>query len=92
VGYAGEERVYRTGVALLDLEDPARVIARAPHPILEPETEYEKVGDVPNVVFPQGALVRDGQLYIYYGAADKVCCLATARLDALVDHVLSASS
>jgi predicted GH43/DUF377 family glycosyl hydrolase len=80
--------VYRAGVAMLDLENPARVIARAPSPILEPEMEYERVGDVNNVVFPQGAVVRNGTLYVYYGAADKVCCLATAPLDDLVDFVM----
>jgi len=89
--YHGKDRqaIYHAGVALLDLEDPARVIARSPYPILEPEEEYERVGDVDNVVFPQGAVVKDGTLYVYYGAADKVCCLATANLDDLVTFVLS---
>ena len=81
--------VYRAGAALLDLEDPARVIARSPHPILEPEEEYEKVGDVPNVVFPEGAVVRDGTLYVYYGGADRCCCLATAALDDLLGCLLA---
>ncbi len=81
--------VYRAGAALLDLEDPGRVIARSPYPILEPEKEYERVGDVPNVVFPEGAAVRDGTLYVYYGGADKCCCLATAALDDLLGHLLT---
>ena len=81
--------VYRAGAALLDLEDPARVIARSPHPILEPEEEYERVGDVPNVVFPEGAVVRDGTLYVYYGGADRCCCLATAALDDLLGYLLA---
>ncbi|MFQ5796562.1 MAG: glycosidase [Candidatus Bipolaricaulia bacterium] len=81
--------IYRAGIALLDLEDPARVIARLPHPVLEPEMEYEKVGDVPNVVFPEGALVKDGELYVYYGGADKTCCLATAKLVDLLDYLKS---
>ncbi len=84
-----DQAVYRVGVALLDLDDPTRVIARSPHPILEPEAEFERVGDVNNVVFPQGAVLKDGVLYVYYGAADKVCCLATARLDDLLDFVLT---
>jgi len=79
-----EDRVYRAGVALLDLENPQRVLARLTDPILEPLASYEKEGDVPNVVFPTGALLRDGQLYVYYGAADKVCALATVSLDALL--------
>ena len=72
--------VYRAGVALLDLEEPSRVIARSPYPILEPEEEYERVGDVPNVVFPEGAIVRDETLYVYYGGADRVMAVATCRI------------
>ncbi len=82
------QAIYRVGVAMLDLEDPHLVIARAPHPILEPEAEYERVGDVNNVVFPQGAVVLGDTLHVYYGAADKVCCLATASLSELVDFVM----
>jgi len=82
-----EEAVYRAGMALLDPEDPSRVIARSPHPILEPEEEYEKVGDTPNVVFPEGAIVMGDTLYVYYGAADKCCCLATAKLDDVLDYL-----
>ena len=81
--------VYRAGAALLDLEEPSRVIARSPYPILEPEEEYEMIGDVPNVVFPEGAVVRDGTLYVYYGGADKCCCLATAALDDLLGYLLA---
>ena len=82
-----DKGIYRAGIALLDLEEPARVIARSSHPILEPEMEYERIGDVDNVVFPQGTVVKGDTLYVYYGAADKVCCLATARMDDLVDFV-----
>lgn len=79
--------VYRAGAALLDLEDPARVIARLPQPLLEPQREYEKVGAVPNVVFPEGAVVVGDDLYIYYGAADKVVALARMRLDELLGEL-----
>ncbi len=77
-------RVYRVGVALLDREDPARVLARLPYPLMEPQAPYEREGDVPNVVFPTGAVVREGTVYLYYGAGDKVCALATAPLEAIV--------
>ncbi len=80
--------VYRAGAALLDLENPRRVIARLPDPILEPEAPYEREGDIPNVVFPTGAIVRAGALHVYYGAADKVCGLATMPLDDLVADLL----
>lgn len=83
-----ENHVYRAGAALLDLEDPSTVIARSPRPILEPEREYELFGDVPNVVFPEGAIVRDGILHIYYGAADKVIALATCSLNELISFLL----
>ena len=82
-----ENHVYRAGVALLDLENPLKVIARSPYPILEPVEPYERDGDVPNVVFPEGAVVMDGTLYVYYGGADKCCCLATVKLTELLDYL-----
>jgi beta-1,2-mannobiose phosphorylase / 1,2-beta-oligomannan phosphorylase len=82
------DHVYRAGAALLDLKDPGKVLGRTTQPILEPKEPYEKNGDVNNVVFPTGACVIDTKLFVYYGAADKVCCVATADLENLVDHVL----
>jgi predicted GH43/DUF377 family glycosyl hydrolase len=82
-----QNHVYRAGLALLDLENPARVIARSPQPILEPEADYERVGDVPNVVFPQGVAVLDGVMYVYYGGADKVCGLATGLISDALEHL-----
>jgi len=82
------ERVYRAGVALLDIENPTRVIARLPYPLLEPELPYEIEGDVPRVVFPEGAVTIGKDLFIYYGAGDKTCCLATVILEELLDTLL----
>ena len=82
------DKVYRAGAALLDLEQPSRIVGRTRSPILEPEEPYERFGDVNNVVFPTGACVVNKELYVYYGGADKVCCLAIANLDALVEHIL----
>ena len=73
--------------ALLDLEEPWRVIARTKDPILEPVETYEVEGDVPNVVFPEGAVVVGDELWIFYGGADKVCCLATVKLEALLEYL-----
>ena len=84
-----QKHVYRMGLALLDLEDPLRVIARTKHPVLEPEADYELFGDVDNVVFPEGAAVIDGVLHVYYGAADKVIGLATAKLTDVLEAVKS---
>jgi beta-1,4-mannooligosaccharide/beta-1,4-mannosyl-N-acetylglucosamine phosphorylase len=78
--------VYSMGAALLDLEEPWRVLYRTNQHILTPEADYEVIGHVPNVVFPCAAL-RDkasDRLAIYYGAADTSCCLAYAHLDELI--------
>ena len=73
-------KIYRAGLAILDLDDPAKVIYRSPEPVLEPVEEYEIKGAVPNVVFPTGLVEKEGILYLYYGAADTTVCLATAPL------------
>jgi predicted GH43/DUF377 family glycosyl hydrolase len=82
------DHVYRGGAALLDLEEPWKVIARTEEPILEPEEDYEVEGDVPNVVFPEGAVVIGDELLVFYGAADKVCCVASAPLDEFITSLL----
>jgi predicted GH43/DUF377 family glycosyl hydrolase len=79
--------VYRAGAALLDGENPQRVVNRSPLPILSPSQDYERYGDIPNVIFPTGAVVKDGRLLLYYGAADRCCCLGTCILGDLVDHI-----
>ncbi len=82
--------VYRVGLALLDLNHPSRVLARADDWIFGPREDYERAGDVPNAVFPCG-LIHDGAtgtLRLYYGAADTSICLATAQLDELLEAVL----
>lgn len=79
--------VYRTSAALLDLHNPSKVMARIPYPILVPEEEYEVYGDVPNVVFPEGAYVYGDDLYVYYGAADKYIALARVNMSALIDEL-----
>jgi predicted GH43/DUF377 family glycosyl hydrolase len=80
-----KDHVYRTGAALLDYKDPFRVIARLPYPILEPQREYEKFGDVNMVVFPEGMVRFDDDLLIFYGAADKVIGLAACSVSKLID-------
>lgn len=89
--YHGVDRdlIYRAGAALLDLDDPVKIIARTRKPILEPEEPYEKQGDVKNVVFPTGTCIIDDKLYVYYGGGDKVCCLAVAMLDILIQYILN---
>ncbi len=63
-------KIYHAAAALLDLKNPLKVLGRLSKPLFSPEETWEKTGDVDNVVFPTGAVVKDGRLYIYYGAAD----------------------
>jgi predicted GH43/DUF377 family glycosyl hydrolase len=78
--------IYRIGTAMLDKDDPAKVIGRCLAPVLSPREGYERVGDVGNVVFACGAIVDDdGEVKVYYGAADTSICVATGTLDELID-------
>jgi beta-1,4-mannooligosaccharide/beta-1,4-mannosyl-N-acetylglucosamine phosphorylase len=81
--------VYSMGAALLDLEEPWRVVARGSSYLLAPREPYERVGDVPNVVFPCAALVdeTEDRLTVYYGAADTVVCLAHGHLSEILDFM-----
>jgi predicted GH43/DUF377 family glycosyl hydrolase len=75
---ADDKLVYRTGWVLFDKKDPTKVLARASEPVFRPEKDWEKVGQVPNVVFVEGA-VREGKRWLfYYGGADKTIGVATA--------------
>jgi len=87
---AGE--IYRVGLALIGLDEPTCILGRLPDWVLAPLAPYERTGDVPNVVFPCGLLhdAATGDVRLYYGAADSSICLATARLDDLLDAVLVA--
>ena len=84
-----QHAAYRVGVMMLDLDDPTRVIARSPEPILEPEEAWEREGSVPMVVFPNGAVVIDGTLFVYYGGGDTVTAVATAGLNEMIDFVMT---
>jgi beta-1,4-mannooligosaccharide/beta-1,4-mannosyl-N-acetylglucosamine phosphorylase len=83
--------IYRVGLALLDLEEPWRVIRRGDEWILGPRATYERVGDADDVVFPTGAVVHKetDQLNLYYGAADCSVAVATANLSDILDYIMS---
>ena len=84
--------VYRLGVALHKLDDPAQVLGVGNRWILQPEDEWEMVGYVHNVVFTCGAVPEDdGTLKLYWGGADKVMCAGTAVIDELVGLCLTNS-
>ncbi|HIJ72342.1 MAG TPA: glycosidase [Planctomycetes bacterium] len=80
--------IYRLGLALLDPENPTKLIRRTDEWIFGPKTPYEREGDVDDVVFPCGWIKKDGKVFIYYGAADSRICLATADFQQLLDFVL----
>jgi len=76
---ADDRNVYATGWVLFDKMDPTKVLARSVNPIFRVEKEWERIGQVPNVVFVQ-AMVRDGHRWLfYYGGADKFIGVAFAR-------------
>ncbi|MEM1012718.1 MAG: glycoside hydrolase family 130 protein [Planctomycetota bacterium] len=78
-------KTYYAGLMLLDGDDPSRVIAMGKEPLLVPETPEERDGFRNDVIFPGGMLLEDdGEVKIYYGAADTVECLATAHVDDLL--------
>jgi len=74
---------YKLGAMLLDLVDPTKILYRAAAPILSPDETYENEGK-PGVVYACGAVVRNGTLFVYYGGADKVVCVATAPLQSFL--------
>ena len=79
------EHTYRFGVCLLDLEDPARVIARPSGFIMEPQELWELRGEVPRAIFSAANPVVDGTVYVYYGGADRVIGLASCALAELLE-------
>lgn len=81
--------IYRVGLALLDRDDPTRVIARGNEWVFGPQAAYERAGDVSDVVFPCGWILGDDgdTVRMYYGAADMSVCVATASLAELLEHL-----
>lgn len=86
-GVSQNDKNYRLGYMILDKNDPFKIIYRTPFPILEPETKFETDGIVNNVVFSCGGVIVGQTLYVYYGGADKVMCVATANLDKILSVV-----
>jgi predicted GH43/DUF377 family glycosyl hydrolase len=76
--------IYYGCAALLDLDDPTKVIGRLSYPLLEPEAPWEQKGDVSNVIFPTGTHLDGDRLYIYYGAADKLIAAKSLILEELI--------
>ena len=80
---------WSVGAALLDFDNPQKVIARTSEQILKAEEDYELKGDINDVIFPPGAVVKEGMLEIYYGGGDTSCCMAQMPLDELLSYLTS---
>ena len=80
--------VYRVGLMLLDRNDPKKVIARSPQPVMEPQESYELKGQYPKCIFPCANVVVDNEIFIYYGIVDLYCGLATLNFREALDYVL----
>ena len=86
--YFSPPPIFGIEAVLLDLENPANIVARTEKPLLVPQAVYEKYGRVPNIIFPSGAFVKNKELSIYYGAADSTCAVATGKLSTLTNEML----
>ncbi len=84
--------IYRLGLALLDLDDPRKVIRRSDEWVFGPNEIYERIGDVPDVTFPCGAVVRGDELIMYYGAADTTVAVAVASMKEVIHFVMKSKS
>ena len=82
------DKKYRTGILLLDKNDPKKILARTKDFIMEPDQSYECSGGLyDGCVFPTGAVLKDGILYVYYGCADKYVSVATVSLDEILKEL-----
>jgi predicted GH43/DUF377 family glycosyl hydrolase len=86
----GPMRVYSIGAILLDLDDPTRVRAQLPYPVMVPN-EAERDGYVPNVVYSCGALLHAGSVVLPYGVSDTAIRIAVIGLDEMLEHLLASA-
>jgi predicted GH43/DUF377 family glycosyl hydrolase len=92
VEHSEKGEIYSACAALLDLNDPSRLIARLPYALFSPKYDWELKGEVNNVVFPTGTSVFGNTLFIYYGAADTVIACASLNMRDLVSELLTYKS
>ncbi len=83
-----DDSTYRVGALLLQLKNPTLILARTTDFIFEPETDYEKNGQVSQVVFPCGIVNRNGTIFIYYGGGDSVLGVATTKLEKIIKAMI----
>jgi predicted GH43/DUF377 family glycosyl hydrolase len=77
---ADDKLVYRTGIAVFDRNDPRKLLWRSSEPVFEPEKDWEKIGQVPNVVFVEGMIQQPDRYLFYYGGADTNVGVAEAPI------------
>jgi predicted GH43/DUF377 family glycosyl hydrolase len=77
---ADDNLVYRTAIAVFDRSDPRKLISRSEQPVFSPDRDWEKIGQVPNVVFVEGMVRQRSRYFFYYGAADKYVGVAEAPI------------
>ena len=82
-------KMYHAGAALLDVDNPTKVIGRLKKPLFSPIEPWEKQGDVNNEVFPTGTVLKDGRLFIYYGAADTMIAAKSLDIKELLKELTS---
>jgi predicted GH43/DUF377 family glycosyl hydrolase len=83
----GDNSLYSLFGLLLDLENPWMVIKQGSTPLMTPTEPYETEGFFPNVVFSNGIVEKEGNIYVYYGAADESSCLAITDVDSLLSSL-----
>jgi beta-1,4-mannooligosaccharide/beta-1,4-mannosyl-N-acetylglucosamine phosphorylase len=90
-GHPSGGQLFRLGLALLDLDDPRRVIRRSQEWVFGPQALYESDGQTKAITFPCGWLHQksDGKILLYYGAAGTSVCMAEANFGEVVDYALS---
>jgi len=81
--------LFRLGAAVVDGDDPSKIKGRTDIPVLAPREDYERIGDVNNLVFSCGAIVEDGSMKLYYGGADSCICVGNARVKQIVSRCLN---
>jgi len=89
VEVTGEGKIYRAAAALLDKDNPQKLIGKLPYPLFSPNEKWEKQGVVDNVVFPTGAILKNDILYIYYGAADLRIAVKSMNIKDLLRELVS---
>lgn len=86
--YFSPPAIFGIQAALLDLNDPLKIVGEVKRPIMVPQEEYELYGRVPNIIFPSGATIKGNEVRLYYGATDTTSCVAIFKKKELLDQLV----